>query len=290
MLDCRRPRTLPAMSNDADTFQVTPEIAEMYEASFVPYLFGGLARSLVAAAKIGPGQRLLDVACGTGIVARTAAELIGPTGRVVGLDLNEAMLGVARRVSPELEWRQGDAAELPFGDGEFDVVTCQSGLMFVPDEAGAVTEMARVAAPGGTVAIQLWSAPERQPGFRPLADAVARHAGSESVNLISTYFRLGDPDAFGKVCAAAGLHVTEVNRLPVTLRAGSIDEYVTTEVESTPLVEQLSEDAYDKIRADAHAALAQYCDESGALAMPMEVYLLIARTWGATGLTRPGRW
>ncbi len=265
------------MSNDTDTFQVTPEIAEMYEATFVPHLFAGLAQSLVDAARIGPGQQLLDVACGTGIVARTAADLIGSTGRVVGLDLNEAMLTVARRVSPELEWQQGDAADLPFADAEFDVVTCQSGLMFVPDAAAAVAEMARVVAPGGTVAVQLWSAPDRQPGFQPLADSVARHAGPESVNLISTYFRLGDPDKFGKVCASAGLEVTGVIRLTVTLRADSIDEYVTTEVESTPLVEQLSQDAYDKIRADAHAALAQYCDESGALAMPMEVYLVTAR-------------
>ena len=277
MLGTLHRRTLPAMSNDTNTFQVTPEIAEMYEATFVPFLFAGLARSLVDAAKVSPGQRLLDVACGTGIVARTAAELIGSTGRVVGLDLNEAMLNVARRAGPELEWRQGDAADLPFADGEFDVVTCQSGLMFVPDEPAAVTEMARVTDSGGTVAIQLWSAPERQPGFGPLADSVARHAGPESVNLISTYFRLGDLDQFGKVCASAGLEVTGVSRLPVILRAGSIDEYVKTEVESTPLVEQLSEDAYDKIRADAHAALAQYCDESGALAMPAEVYILTAR-------------
>jgi Methylase involved in ubiquinone/menaquinone biosynthesis len=264
-------------SNTTDTFQqISVEVAEMYEACFVPTLFAGLAPHLVDAAEVGPGHRVLDVACGTGIVARTAAERVGERGRVAGLDLNEAMLTVARRVRPDLEWHRGDAAALPFPDETFDVALCQSGLMFVPDPAVALREMARVVIPGGTVAVQVWSAPERQIGFRPLADAVARHAGPDAVDLISTYFRLGDTEAFTRLCEAAGLEVTGVRTLPVTLRSTSIDEYVTTEIESTPLVSRLTDEAYRRIREDARVGLAPFCDGSGALAMPLEVYLVTA--------------
>jgi SAM-dependent methyltransferase len=270
--------TLPTMTDTTDTFQQIPvEVAEMYEASFVPSLFAGLADQLVAAAGIAPGQRVLDVACGTGIVARTAADRAGDRGRVTGLDLNDAMLTVARRVRPDLDWRQGDAASLPFPERSFDVVLCQSGLMFLPDVAGAVREMARVVADGGTVGAQVWSSLDRQTGIRPLAEAVARHAGRDSVDLISTYFRLGDRVRFTGHFDAAGLRVTSVRSLPVLLRAPSIDQYVTTEVESTPLISRISDETYRRIREDARTGLAAFCDATGELSLPLEAYLVIAR-------------
>lgn len=262
-----------------DTFQqISLDVAETYEAAFVPTLFAGLAPHLLDAAGVGAGHRVLDVACGTGIVARTAAGRVGERGRVVGMDLNEAMLTVARRVAPDLEWHQGDAAALPFADASFDVALCQSGLMFVPDVTAVLREMARVVVPGGTVAVQVWSAPERQEGFRPLAEAVTRHAGPDATELLGTYFHLGDVDAFTALCTDAGLRVTAVRTLPVTVRAPSVDAYVTTEVESTPLVERIDAGTYAAIRADAQVALAPFCDETGGLAMPMEVYLVAAVT------------
>jgi ubiquinone/menaquinone biosynthesis C-methylase UbiE len=263
-----------AMSN-IDSFQdVSVQVAETYEACFVPALFAGLADHLVESAAIAPGQRVLDVACGTGIVARTAAERVGPTGAVVGLDLNGGMLTVARRLRSDLEWHQGDATSLPFPDESFDVALCQSGLMFVPDAGRAIAEMARVVVSGGTVAVQVWSALERQRGALPLAEVVGRHAGQDAVDLIGTYFRLGDQEALARLCRAAGLTVTDVHTMPVTLHAASIDDYVTTEVESTPLLSRLSEETYEQIRADARTALAPFCDEKGALALPLEVYLV----------------
>jgi hypothetical protein len=137
--------------------------------------------------------------------------------------------------------------------------------------------MARVTDANGTVAVQVWGAPERQRGFRPLADAVTRHAGPDAVELVSTYFRLGDPDAFADRCAAAGLRVTQQRTSEIRLRAPSVDAYVATEVESTPLVERISDEAYARIREDARAGLAPFCDASGALAMPFEVHLVTTR-------------
>ena len=258
----------------SETFQVSLEIAETYEAAFVPSLFAGVARQLVDFAGIAPGQNVLDIGCGTGIVARTAADR-GAT--VTGLDLNGAMLTVARRVRPDLSWRQGDAASLPFPDAAFDVTLCQSALMFVPDPTAALREMARVTVADGTVGVQLWASTDRQRGFRPLADAVARHAGPDSVDLVATYFRLGDLDEFTRRCADAGLVVTAVKTTAVTLHAPSVDAYVTTEVESTPLVERIDDETYARLRADAGSGLAPFCDASGTLALPFEIHLIRAQ-------------
>jgi SAM-dependent methyltransferase len=263
--------------NSTDTFQVSLETAETYEAAFVPSLFAYLAPPLVDAAEVTAGDRVLDVACGTGIVARTAADRTGSTGRVVGLDLNEAMLTVARRIRPDLDWRQGDAASLPFPDESFDVALCQSGLMFVPDPAAAVGEMARVVRPGGRLAAQVWSSLDRQTAIQSFADAVARHAGPDAVGLVSTYFRLGNREQFTGHFTGAGLRVTDVRALPVTVRAPSVDDYITTEVESTPLIHRISDDVYQRIREEARAGLARYCDATGALSLPLEAYLVAAR-------------
>ena len=268
--------TLGAM-NSTDTFQISLETAETYEAAFVPSLFAHLAPHLLDAAEVTTGDHVLDVACGTGIVARPAAERTGPAGRVVGLDLNEAMLAVARRVRPDLEWRQGDATSLPFPDDSFDVALCQSGLMFVSDPAAAVVEMARVVPPGGRVAAQVWSSLDRQTAIHPLADAVTRNAGPDAVDLVSTYFRLGNREEFTGQFTRAGLQVTDVRTLQVTVRAPSVDDYITTEVESTPLIDRLSEDGYQRIREEARAGLVRYCDATGALNLPLEAYLVAAR-------------
>src|SRR5687767_14361358 len=126
------------------TYELTAEAAQSYQATSAPAPFDASAERLAAAAPLLPGQAVPDVACGTGVVARHGAEGVGPGGGVVGLDLNEAMLAVARREYPELEWRQGDAIALPFEDDSFDVVLRQAALMFIADRVAALREMGRV--------------------------------------------------------------------------------------------------------------------------------------------------
>src|SRR5680860_934476 len=120
-----------------ESFQIPLEAAEFYESAFVPAFFAQWAPVLCEAAGIGSGQSLLDVACGTGIVARTAADLVAPDGTIVGVDLNEALLNVARRVRPGIDFRQGRADNLPFPDESFNTVLCQMALMFFPDRGNS---------------------------------------------------------------------------------------------------------------------------------------------------------
>src|SRR5262249_18852200 len=151
------------------------------------------AHHTVALAALEPGARVLDVACGTGIVARVAAEQIGPAG-ITGVDANQAMLDVAARVRPDVEWRRGGVDELPFPHASFGAVLCQMALMFFPDRAGAVEELVRVAAPDGTVVLCVPSSLDRQPAYAPFVELAVRHAGEEAQSLLTTYFSCGDRD------------------------------------------------------------------------------------------------
>ncbi len=260
-----------------ESFQVSLDIAEFYEAAFVPAFFAQWAPLLCDAAGVGAGQRVLDVACGTGIVTRVAADRVGPAGTAAGVDRNEAMLTVARRVRPDLEFRAGDAAALPFPDRSFDAVVSQMALMFFADRAGAVGEMARVTAPGGTVAVLVPGALAHQAAFSRFVEVAGRHAGPEARSLLGAYFACGDLDQLAALVASAGLQVTTARTDTGTYRAPSVDAFVTTEVESTPLVERLTEDVYGRIRADAHPALAPFTTADGRVEAPFESNLVVAR-------------
>lgn len=127
-----------------ESWQISGDAAEVYEQCFVPAIFGRWAPYMVDAARVSSGERVLDVGCGTGVLARAAADRVGVEGQITGLDLNEGMLSVARRLRPQLDWRQGDATALPFTDASYDVVMSQFALMFFPDRITALKEMMRV--------------------------------------------------------------------------------------------------------------------------------------------------
>src|SRR5262249_34449334 len=137
-----------------------PNPAEGYESYMVPTLFGPCAKILLQAADPKPGERVLDVGCGTGIVAREIASRMGATASVTAIDVSANMLAVARAASSRegltIEWSEGNAEQLPFHDDAFDLVLCQFALMFVADKAVALSEMRRVVTENGRVLISVW--------------------------------------------------------------------------------------------------------------------------------------
>lgn len=278
MLHGRRHRTIDAMASTAssESFQIPLEAAEAYEAAFVPAFFAQWAPILCDAAGVETGQRILDVACGTGIVARTAADRVG-SANVVGVDLNEAMLIVARRVHPDIDWRQGDAAAIPLEDGSVDTVLCQMALMFFPDRVAALREMARVAGPGGTIGVLVPSSLDAQPAYGPFVDMAARHAGSEARSLLSTYFSCGDLGDLTTLFDAAGLPSPTTATHLGTASFPSVDALVTTEVDSTPLAERITDDVRERIRNGAGNVLAPFTAADGSLRAPFEVHVVTAR-------------
>ena len=260
-----------------ETFQIPLETAERYESEFVPALFADWAPHVVAMADVARGQAVLDVACGTGIVARTALPRVGADGRVVGVDLNPAMLTVAERVCPGVELHRGDVADLPFEDRTFDAALCQMALMFFPDPVAALREMGRVTKAQGTVVVMVPSSLEAQPAYKLLVDLAAEHAGPEAVAMLSTYWTCGDLDTLLRTMEGAGLEVVSTRTRMGTARFGSIDTFVAVEVESTPVRELLSDDEFDTLRRRANRTLGAFTGADGSAQIPIEGQLVAGR-------------
>ena len=253
-------------------YTLSAKKAEFYESTFVPALFQEWARRLVSFAAPSPGQRVLDVACGTGVVAREISEHVGQ-GHVVGLDLNPAMLEVARRLDPQIRWEQGDAAGLPFKDGSFDLVVSQAALMFFPDRVAALREMGRVSA--GDVVVQVPGRLSRSAGYTALARAVRRHGGVGAVELLGAYFAVGEPTELRALFASAGLAVQRFETWTGATRLASVDEFLA--VELLPLADHLDPTVGERLRVDAAQELAPFLDAHGAIAAPIEVHLVAAQ-------------
>lgn len=261
-----------------ETFSLSLEQAHAYEDLFVPALFAQWAPTLLSTAGVATGQRLLDVACGTGVVARAAARIVGPEGRVSGVDLNPAMIEVAREHASAIDWRVGDATELPYGDGTFDAVVCQSALFFFPDPQRAVTEMSRVAADGGRVALQTYAGLDEQPAYGPFVDTVCRYAGDDARALMGTYWSCGDVAQLRALLRDAGLEPTAELSVLGEVRFPSVDAFVNTEIQATPLAAHIDERTYLAIARDARSVLAEYSDESGRLALPIRACFIAGTT------------
>jgi ubiquinone/menaquinone biosynthesis C-methylase UbiE len=260
-----------------ETFQITREQAEAYEELFVPALFAQWAPLMIGIARIQEGQRVLDVACGTGVVSRAAADRVGRTGSVVGLDLNPAMLEVAGGVRSDIEWRQGDAANLPFGDSEFDAVLCQSALFFFPDVDAAVAEMVRVVRPDGAVAVQTYASLNDQPGFLELDAVVRRIAAADALQLLDTYWSQGDLPILCKTLSRAGLDIVETRTTLGTAMYGSVENLIETEVKGTPLADRLSDNQIAQILTESTDIFAKLLTPAGVLQMPIRAHLAMGR-------------
>lgn len=259
-----------------ETFQLTREQAQTYDDQFVPALFGQWAPQLVDCCRLRPGQSVLDVACGTGVVARAARDVVGPASRVVGIDLNPAMLEVAHAARPDLEWARGDAEDLPFADAEFDVALCQSALFFFADPGRAVTEMARVVAPGGSVGLQTYAPLTEQPAYGPFVELVARHVGAEARALLGTYWSQGEIADLLRLTSAAGLSLLESRSSLGVAVFPTAAAVADTEIRATPLAEQITPETHALIVAGTEQLLGRYADESGRVSIPIRATLLAA--------------
>jgi SAM-dependent methyltransferase len=234
-------------------WQLDTDSAEAYERYLVPAIFEPFARALVALAAPTAGERVLDAACGTGVVARYAAPR---AGHVVGADVNAGMLAVAGRIAPQLEWVQADLAALPFADASFDVVLCQQGLQFVPDRAAALAELRRVLAPGGRILVSVWRGPEHNPGFATFAEVLDRVGAGD---VLRSPFAGGDGDVWREAMLAAGFGDVRRRVELGSPRWPSAAELLRQELASSPVSDPPSE----ALIADLAEALREHTDDDG---------------------------
>lgn len=258
--------------------------AEVYEHYLVPRLFGPWGQQLLDRVAPRPGEHVLDVACGTGICARLAAERVGPSGRVVGVDATPAMLAVAAgstaNIEAPAEWLEGDAAALPVPDAAFDLVVCQQGMQFFSDRAAALAEIRRATKPGGWVALSVWLDIERCPGFARLAEALIDHVGGEVGPAMRAPFSLADSGVLRGLLAEAGFADVRITRAFGELRSPSAARFLWEYATAAPwLVEpflSLGDDARQALTDDYTTTMRPYTDNEGII-FPLEAHVAVAR-------------
>jgi ubiquinone/menaquinone biosynthesis C-methylase UbiE len=223
--------------------------AENYERFFVPNIGTPVMKTLIEYAAPAEGERVLDVACGTGVAARAAAERVGAGGRVAGLDITGGMLAVAREQpgAEGIEWYEADAESMPFDDASFDLVLSQMGLQFVTNKLAAMREMRRVIAPGGRLALNV-PGPTPDP-FARLAPVLAEHVGPEPAGFCHIVFSLHDPDELRELAAGAGFREIEVRQQPLTLEVPDAASFLWGYIYSTPMAAHFDEHIGDDARA-----------------------------------------
>lgn len=256
------------------------DMGEQYEQGMVPALFAPLAVVLIEWVQPQAGERVLDVACGTGVVTRLATERVGLSGTVVGSDVSPSMLAAAERASEGLPitWREASATDLPFDDASFDLVLCQQGLQFFPDRGMALREMRRVLAPDGRLGLAVWGPQDESPGFAALGQVLAAHVSPQAGTLPP--FSLGDAALVRGMVADAGFREIAVRRETLPVRWPSVEAFLNRMAAGAgPMMAALTSMHKDKRQAlvnDLRAALAEYEGEEG-LVYPIISNLFMAR-------------
>lgn len=260
--------------NDSDKGQVNRSAAEVYEEFFIPALFQDWPSQVAEAAHIEAGHHILDVACGTGILARTVAERVGPAGSVVGLDVNEGMLAVAKRKAPQIEWRQGIAEDLPFDSNSFDAVVCQFGLMFFEDKQAAISEMVRVLRPGGRLALAVWDSLQNTPGYAAMVALLQRLFGREAAAGLRAPFSLGNVHDLRSLFGQAGLPHVAITTRPGIARFPSIHAWVYTDIKGWVLADLLGDAQFERLLKEAERLLAPFVTPEGAVSFSAPAHLV----------------
>jgi ubiquinone/menaquinone biosynthesis C-methylase UbiE len=265
-----------------ERWQLRDHGAEAYERYLVPALFTPWAHDLLARVSLRPQDRILDVACGTGIVSRLAARQLDMTGRVVGIDLNRGMLEMACQHTPPgrapVHWLQGDVEALSLANSTFDVVCCQQSVQFFADKAKALQEMRRVLVPGGRFALNVARSLPHNPYMRALADALEHHVGPHAGRSMRAPCSFGDANALRTLLHQAGFKDIRIHILIVTIRHASLAEFIPGQLAATPVaadIAALDDTARSALLNEIQLTLRPYTDDDG-LAVPYEIHVATA--------------
>ena len=260
------------------TLQELEATAAAYEERLVPALFRHWTEPVVLAAEIRSGQRVLDVACGTGALARRVAAAVGPNGSVVGLDLNPGMLAVAGRTAPGIDWQEGSAEALPFDDETFDAVVSQFGLMLFADPVAALKEMRRVLSPGGRLALAVFDGPNRNPAYAAIASVYEQRVGKAVADALRFPFSLGDMEKLLSLFTAAGIESAQTSSGERTAQFPSMRDMVLADVKGWfPLAGfELDDETIEAVVGDAENALAPFFATDGTVSFQTAAHIVTA--------------
>ncbi len=254
-----------------EQFQTQLDAAAKFEEHFVPALFDQWSDLVTEAARVETGKRVLDVGCRTGYASR---EALRKGGQVVGVDANAAMLTVASRISPEIEFKLSEPEALPFEAGTFDAVMCQFGLAYCKDRVASLREMKRVLKDGGSLAVAAWDQLENVPGYAILIALLQHMVGRRAADVLRIPFTLGKTDDLQRVFNDAGM-TAEITTHEGTARHPSVRAWVLTDVKAWfPLVDVvLTKDECDVLLGEAEHALHAFVQPNGTVVFPITVHV-----------------
>ena len=251
--------------SDPEQWHLSRNAAEQYEKIPARYILGPWAPSLVEAAEILRDERILDLACGTGVVTRAVAAKLGPAGHVTGLDLNEGMLEVGKALGNpgpgDLAWVESSALEMDLPDGSFDVVLCQQGLQFFPDQQKALQETHRVVRDSGRVYFSVWAG--KGPYNDVLGAELTKHINENTSRRYLAALDVPDANALQSMFSDAGFRQVEVTPIEMDVLLPEIEKFILAHLRGTPVadaVEALSEGEQFAFVRDVTEDLSAYAD------------------------------
>ncbi len=261
--------------SEARTGQISTRAAQFYERLFVPALFGQWPAQLLGLAGVQAGETVVDVGCGTGVLARAALQRVGAGGQVVGVDPNAGMLDVARQEAPEVTWIQGVAERLPLDPASADVVAGQFALMFFTDRAAALSEMRRVLRPGGRLVIATWAALSASPGYDAMVSLLRRVAGDPAADALLVPFTIGTESALMDIVAPVFPDV-QIQLLTGRARFPSIDAWLTADIKAWTLNDLVGDDQLAELHTEAPRVLGRFRAPDGTVDFAAPAVIAIA--------------
>ncbi len=253
--------------------------AKAYEALHVPALFQEWVGPVLDAARVEPGQTVLDVACGTGVLARAAGQRVGPSGSVIGIDPDAGMLAVAEEIDPSVDWREGVAESLPLPDAVVDAVLSQFGMMFFRDRARAAQEMFRVLRAGGRIVVAVWDALENQPAYSIEVGVLDELAGREAGDALRAPFSLGNAEQVRVELEGAGFEGVLIDTRIGTGRFPSVRTLVEADLRGwLPLMGvHLTEETMKLVLEASDREMAHLMTDDGQAVFDSPAHLISAR-------------
>jgi SAM-dependent methyltransferase len=257
-----------------ETGQVSEDAAKIYEEFYLPALFEEWSPLVVEAAQIQKGHRVIDVACGTGALTITVSNKVGSDGSVVGIDINEGMLNIARAKAPQIDWRNSPAESLPFEDTSFNCAVSQFGLMYFENREYALREMMRVLRPGGSLAVVVWDKLKNNPGLAAEDQLWQQIFGEDAADEVP--YSLGDKGFLQNLFENSGIPDIEIKTHAGTARFSSIDNWIYTGAKGWT-EDAISDDQLELLLQKAQKELVTYETPKGSVAFPTSAHIVTAR-------------
>jgi ubiquinone/menaquinone biosynthesis C-methylase UbiE len=264
---------------DQDVSEDLVEAGRGYESLFVPALFEAWTKHLVDGAEVREGSHVLDVACGTGVLARNALARVGANGRVVGADPAPGMLAAAKEIEPGIDWVLCSAEALDVEDDAFDCVISQFGMMFFQDRQKSADEMFRAIKPGGSLAIAVWRSVEHNPAYADIISVLEAQVGTAAADALRLPYSLGDAGEVTAVLESSGFDDITVQAKTESARFPSSRQMVEAELRGwLPLFDIfLSDDEINGVLIESDKTLGKYAGPSGEARFPTSAHVFTAR-------------